>query len=110
MYSASEFQLGIDILLFGGERIRIGDHCCEIIAIPCHSSDSLCISDSLRINEPEDFVLFSGDTLLVIQSSEGEYESGLKKTLEKLATVPIPIIYPGQGKPIIGDYGTMIEH
>ena len=53
---------GVDWLLGDGDTIRMGDQVFEVIHVPGHSSDSICL-----YNEAEG-VLFAGDSPLLITS------------------------------------------
>jgi glyoxylase-like metal-dependent hydrolase (beta-lactamase superfamily II) len=85
---------GVDSLLSDGDTIKMGDADFEIIHMPGHSSDSICL-----YNETEG-VLFAGDSPLLIASSTGTYEAGFLAALEKLCDRDIRRIYFGHGAPL----------
>jgi len=93
--AASPFLEGVDVILKGGEQIRMGDRDFEVIATPGHSSDSLCFFC------PKDGILFAGDSPLTIMTGEGTYEPGFVHALETLCTKDIKSIYFGHGKPLL---------
>ena len=85
---------GVDGLLRDGETIRMGDEDFEVIHMPGHSSDSICL-----YNEAEG-VLFAGDSPLLIASRLGTYEAGFVAGLEKLCARDVRRIYFGHGAPL----------
>jgi glyoxylase-like metal-dependent hydrolase (beta-lactamase superfamily II) len=87
---------GVDRILKDGEVIRIGDASFEIIYMPGHSTDSICIYSR------EEKVLFAGDSPLIINTEEGIYEEKFISVFKRLTTLPIDVIYFGHGSPIIG--------
>ena len=95
---------GVDHFLKDGEELRLGDRTFEVLHIPGHSYDSIC----LYCREEE--VLFSGDTTLCIQTPEGSYEMGYALGLEKLCRRNIRGIYPGHGDPIFRNYDEVLRH
>lgn len=102
-YAFSNSLEGIDVVLKGGERLKIGDRFFDIIYTPGHSSDSICLYNR------EENVLFSGDTNLIIYSNDGTYEKKFVEILGKLADMNIKKIYPGHGNPIIKDCNEIIN-
>jgi glyoxylase-like metal-dependent hydrolase (beta-lactamase superfamily II) len=85
---------GVDRLLGDGDTLAMGDRVFEVIHAPGHSSDSICL-----YNEDEG-VLFAGDSPLLITSSEGSYEAGFQRTLERLCARDVRRIYFGHGPPL----------
>lgn len=94
IYAFSPFLEGVDYLLKGGESLRIGDSIFEVIHIPVHSSDSVCLYCA------EKGVLFSGDTSMIIRSPDEIYDESYHAMLEKIYSKGIRKIYPGHGGPI----------
>jgi len=84
----------LERLLVDGETLLIGDEYFEVLFTPGHSSDSICLYNK------KEKVLFSGDTSLRVNSSDGSHTEEYINTMEKLAKLEIKIIYPGHGKPI----------
>ncbi|MCK5200281.1 MAG: MBL fold metallo-hydrolase, partial [Spirochaetales bacterium] len=68
VYAFSPYLEGVDYLLKEGEKMKIGDSIFEVIHIPVHSSDSVCLYCE------EEGVLFSGDTPVIIRSSDEIYD------------------------------------
>ena len=93
----------VDQTLGDGQILRCGDRDLEVIHIPGHSCDSICLYC------PEQEVLFSGDTPLFIKTPGGSYTENFINALEKIACRPIGIVYPGHGAPISGQVGEMIN-
>ena len=94
----------VDQTLQEGQILRCGDRDIEVIHIPGHSSDSIC----LYCREQE--VLFSGDTPLFVKTPGGSYPEQFVYALEKIAHLHISIVYPGHGAPVAGKVGEMINH
>ncbi len=85
---------GVDRLFVDGETIMMGDAYFEVIFTPGHSSDSICLYSK------GERVLFSGDTSIRVNMSDGTYTEEAIKSMERLARLKIDIIYPGHGMPI----------
>lgn len=91
IYAFSSSLEDIDFILKGGEKIKIGDSFFEVIYSPGHSNDSICLYNS------DEKILFSGDTNLIINSTDGTYEKSYVDVLKKLSNINIKKIYPGHG-------------
>jgi glyoxylase-like metal-dependent hydrolase (beta-lactamase superfamily II) len=85
---------GVDSPLCDGDTIRMGDEDFEVIHMPGHSSDSICL-----YNESEG-VLFAGDSPLLIGSADGTYEAAFLTALEKVCARDVRRIYFGHGNPL----------
>ena len=83
-----------DTMLQDGDQIKAGDRIFEVIHMPGHSADSICLYN------PEDRVLFAGDSPLVIKTKEGTYEDGFIRVLSRIAALKIDTIYFGHGQPL----------
>jgi glyoxylase-like metal-dependent hydrolase (beta-lactamase superfamily II) len=81
-------------LIHDGEILHLGDNYFEVIHAPGHSSDSICL-----YNKSEG-ILFSGDTQIRINSTDGTYTPEFVNTIKRLAELKISIIYPGHGDPL----------
>lgn len=103
VYAFSSSLRGVDHLLKDGEILKLGDRMFEIIYSPGHSNDSICLYCE------EDHVLFVGDTNVQIQSTEGSYEEGFIRALEKLCQIDIQSIYFGHGGPILDKCNEIIH-
>lgn len=85
---------GVDCLLHDGDTVRMGDRDFEIIHMPGHSSDSVCLYNG------DEGVLFAGDSPLLIGSPDGTYEAGFLAALEKVCARDVRRIYFGHGAPL----------
>lgn len=99
----SAYLDGIDQVLTGGETISVCSTSCEIIHLPGHSTDSVCVYF------PKDAILFSGDSPLIIWGTEATYEMPFLTAFEGLVRLNIETIYPGHGEPITRDCNRMLE-
>lgn len=81
-------------VLRDGQELMLADRWFEVIHTPGHTSDSICLYCM------EDGALFSGDTSLIITTTDGSYEENFVNALERIARKNITAIYPGHGEPI----------
>lgn len=95
VYAFSPHVDGVDCLLRDGDTIRMGDQNFEVIHMPGHSSDSICL-----YNEAEG-VLFAGDSPLLITSPAGTHEAGFLAALAKICARDVRRIYFGHGGPLM---------
>jgi glyoxylase-like metal-dependent hydrolase (beta-lactamase superfamily II) len=91
-FSSSVYE--VDRCLQDGEHILCGDEMCEIIHVPGHSHDSICLY------APLSKILFSGDTPFTFLRINSAYREGFLSALERLASLDVQCIYPGHGYPI----------
>ena len=84
----------VDRVLKNGEILSIADASFEVIHMPGHSTDSICLYCK------EEKVLFAGDSPLVIKTTEGAYDESFVSVLKRLARLPIEAIYFGHGSPL----------
>jgi glyoxylase-like metal-dependent hydrolase (beta-lactamase superfamily II) len=77
-----------------GEVLHLGDNYFEVIYSPGHSSDSICL-----YNKSEG-ILFSGDTQIRINSTDGTYTPEFVNTIKRLSELKLTVVYPGHGDPI----------
>jgi glyoxylase-like metal-dependent hydrolase (beta-lactamase superfamily II) len=94
-YAFSAYLDGIDQVVTGGEKIAVCNLNCEIIHLPGHSTDSVCIYF------PREGILFSGDSPIFIWGTEATYELPFLTAFEALTRLNIQEIYPGHGEPIL---------
>ncbi len=87
---------GVDELINDGQFVKAGDAFLEVIHIPNHSSDSICLF------APGAQALFSGDTQLRIRTPEEPYSEEYLKGLDKLAGRNIQTVYSGHDEPHFG--------
>ncbi|HEY92103.1 MAG TPA: MBL fold metallo-hydrolase [Dehalococcoidia bacterium] len=96
---------GVDHVLRDGQVLRLGDGYFEIIHIPGHSQDSICLHCQ------KDAVLFVGDTPVVNDSANGRYtyEENFINALENITRRNIKTIYFGHGPPKTKGAGKAIQ-
>ncbi len=102
-YAYSAYLNGIDHVIKGGETVQVDGNNFDLIHVPGHSTDSICIYCR------EEQLLFSGDSPLIIWGTEGTYELPFVKAFEKLVQLPVQTIFPGHGEPIIKDCNRMLD-
>ena len=85
---------GADALLRDGQTIKMGDQDFEVIHMPGHSSDSICLYNAAE------GVLFAGDSPLMI-TSPGTYEAGFLAAFAKVCARDVRQIYFGHGAPLM---------
>ena len=103
VYAYSSNFENVDKVLKDEDILKIGDRQFEVIHVTVHSNDSICL-----YNEEEQ-VLFSGDTPLDINTSEGTYDSQFVEVLENLVSKKISTIYLGHGKPILNNCREILQ-
>lgn len=81
----------IDESVTDGKIIRVADTQLQVIHVPEHSSDSICLY------EWNTKVLFTGDTNFAIQYNGGHYSQEFHQVVEKLIRLGVNTIYPGHG-------------
>jgi glyoxylase-like metal-dependent hydrolase (beta-lactamase superfamily II) len=84
---------GVDETLRDGQLLRLGDGLFEVIHLPVHSDDSICLYCA------QEGILFSGDTALRILNPEGTYSLAFVHFLERLVGLPLRHIYGGHDPP-----------
>lgn len=94
VYAFSPFQEGVDRILKDGDLIKIADQMFEVIHVPGHSDDSICLYS------PSDGSLFVGDVPVIIKSSGGTYDKIFIEKMKSLASRNIKTIYFGHGEPL----------
>ncbi|MBW1705097.1 MAG: MBL fold metallo-hydrolase [Deltaproteobacteria bacterium] len=92
-YSFHPFN-GISHLLRDGQTMKLADRWFEVIHTPGHTGDSICLYC------PQEGAFFSGDTPLIISTTDGSYHQDFVSALEKIARRNITAVYPGHGNPI----------
>lgn len=95
--AASQILENVDIILKGGELLKIADKEFEVIYSPGHSNDSICLYCE------EEKVLFAGDTPLIIVGRQNTYEEPFVNALEYISKKKIETIYFGHGNPLIAN-------
>ena len=102
-YAWSNNTGGIDRGLKDREVLSAGTHMLEIIHIPGHSSDSICIYCS------DEGILFTGDTPIQIRGTNLTFERPFQKAFESLCHRRVISIYPGHGDPILTGGNQILE-
>jgi len=85
----------VDVKVFDGQKVVVGDAEAILYHTPGHSNDSICVY------VPSEGVLFCGDLPLGIHSWGGTYTLTYLNTLRKLAELDVQSIYPGHGEPVL---------
>jgi glyoxylase-like metal-dependent hydrolase (beta-lactamase superfamily II) len=93
VYAFHSFD-GVKHLLRDGQTLKLADRLFEVIHTPGHTGDSICLYCE------QDTVLFSGDTSLIITTTDGSYHEDFINALKRIARRNITAIYPGHGLPI----------
>jgi len=94
----------VDEKLYDGMNIKIGDELCEVIHVPVHSNDSICIYC------PKSKVLFSGDTVISIKTRGGTYSKFYLEFLQRLYRMKIDVIYSGHDEPLSDNIRAVLEY
>lgn len=92
------------VQLRDGQRLRLGDRQFEVMHVPGHTSDSICLYCE------EEGALFSGDTPVRILTPGGVYVRPYAEFLAKLARRHLQVIYPGHSDPVTENVPAMIRH
>lgn len=77
-----------------GQDLLLGDRYFRVHQLPVHSADSIllyCAAEG---------VLFSGDTPLRVQGSDGSYPPEFARFIEYLLGSGVKAVYPGHGPPV----------
>ncbi|HNX98087.1 MAG TPA: MBL fold metallo-hydrolase [Candidatus Aminicenantes bacterium] len=85
---------GVTRVLRNGERLRCGSGTLEVIHVPGHSQDSICLLDS------QQGILFTGDMPLRVYTAGGSYTRPYAEAIERFAGLALKTICPGHGLPI----------
>ena len=88
---------GVDRLLEDGEFLQMGDRMFEVIHMPGHSQDSICLYNA------DDGVVFVGDSPVLVRAPGGTYEEGFIRALTRLTQKRVKTIYFGHGEPAVED-------
>ena len=94
----------VDIVLKGGETLRIGDRVFEVIHTPGHTHDSICLYCE------EDGVLFVGDTPVIIRVPGCTFEERFVSAMQYIATKDVKAIYFGHGRPMLENCNAAIRN
>ena len=89
--------------LADGQILKAGDRELEVIHVPMHSQDSVCLYCG------SEGILFSGDTPLRIMVQGGTYPECFVTVLQRLTRLRINKIYSGHDG-LVQDAAAMIKH
>lgn len=84
----------IDKTLKNKQIINVADTQFQVIYCPIHSNDSILLYNW------EEKILFSGDTPLIINTTENSHNKAFLEIFDFLLSAKIETIYPGHGQPI----------
>ena len=87
----------IDIQVYDGMQVRLGDTEGIILHTPGHSNDSI------SVYVPSQGVIFTGDLPLMVSNNRETYTLSYYNTLKKLLELDFKDIYPGHGNPLLGN-------
>ncbi|AET63570.1 MBL fold metallo-hydrolase [Methanothrix harundinacea] len=107
-YGEDPAEFGIDGTLEEGDVINLGEWALSVIRTPGHSPGSI------SLYEPRAKVLFSGDTLLPHGNigrtrRSGEMVRELVRSVERLASLEVRVLYPGHMEPTDEVVGEQIK-
>jgi glyoxylase-like metal-dependent hydrolase (beta-lactamase superfamily II) len=91
VFAFSPHVKGAGGLLRDGDMVKMGDTDFEVIHMPGHSSDSICLYSQTE------GALFVGDSPVLTASATGTYEAGFVAAMEKLCVRDVRRIYFGHG-------------
>ena len=95
VYAFSPYLDGVDHVLAPGQHLRLGDRDFEVIHMPGHSIDSICLF------EETEGVLFAGDSPVLVRSPDGKHEAGFVNALRDICQRDVRAIYFGHGEPVV---------
>lgn len=95
---------GVDRCIGDGENLRFGDASFEVIHVPVHSEDSICLYCR------DEGVLFSGDTSLRVLSAEGSYSRVYLEFLERMARLPLKKVFGGHDPLLEDNIPSMLDY
>ncbi len=102
IYAFSDNREGITHLVADGELILIGDQKAEIIHLPGHTYNSICIYCQ------KEKVLFCGDNALYFWSTSNTFEGPFIHAYQRICARDISVIYPGHGDPLSHDCNRLL--
>jgi glyoxylase-like metal-dependent hydrolase (beta-lactamase superfamily II) len=102
--AAAHAVQGVDQLLRDGELLQMGDRTFEVIHMPGHSQDSICLYNA------DDAVVFVGDAPVLVKSPGGTYEMGFVRALTRLCQKRVKAIYYGHGEPTLHDVQGLLAY
>jgi len=94
VYAFSPLLEGVDRVLKDGDTLRMGDRLFEVLHVPGHSNDSICLYSG------EERVVFVGDTAVINLTADASYGDDFLRALERLCRKNVETIYFGHGRPL----------
>ena len=91
VYAFSPHLDGVDRVLTDGDRLLLGDGWFEVIHVPCHSQESICLHHS------GSGVLFSGDNPVEPHQGGSSRSCDCGEMSSRLSNCAVHTIYPGHG-------------
>ncbi|GFO70184.1 hypothetical protein GMLC_37630 [Geomonas limicola] len=86
---------GVDEIIRDGQFLKAGDDLLEVIHLPGHSSDSICLF------APSNGALFCGDTQFRFRPPLDRFPPGFLEGLRRLAGKRVQSIYSGHDAPVL---------
>ena len=102
--AAAQAVNGVDHVLEDGELFQMGDRTFEVIHMPGHSQDSICLYNA------DEAVVFVGDSPVITRSAGGTFEGGFVRALYRLCQKRVKAIYFGHGEPMMHDAQERLAH
>lgn len=102
--AAAHAVRGVDQLLRDGELLQMGDQTFEVIHMPGHSQDSICLYNA------DEGVVFVGDSPVLVRAPGGTYEFGFIRALTRLCQKRVKTIYFGHGDPAVQDVQELLAY
>lgn len=103
VYAFSPYLENVDHVLRDGDGLKFGDRMFEVIHIPGHSQDSICLYGE------EDRVLFVGDTPVIINRPGDTYQEEFVNALEKICQKDVRALYFGHGYPLLENCNARLQ-
>ena len=100
----SSFMKKVDRVLKDGDKIQMGDREFEVLHVPGHSQDSICLYNN------QEKILFAGDTPLIIRHKDSSYDENFITALKRISSRKINTIYFGHGKPLTKNCDQIIRN
>ncbi|MBN1167224.1 MAG: MBL fold metallo-hydrolase [Methanospirillaceae archaeon] len=98
----SDNREGINHLVVDGESVLIGDRSAEVIHLPGHTCNSICLYCR------EEKILFSGDNALYFWNTSNTFERPFIHAYQRICANDISVIYPGHGDPLSHDCNRLL--
>ncbi len=93
----------VDALFKDGDILRFGDRQFEVIHLPSHSDDSVCLYCH------QERTIFTGDNTLRVRNAEGSYKQNYLEFLQRMAACGVKRAYGGHDLTIEEGLGDIIR-